>query len=440
MLFSLEDYRKKNIALSHVFNMDRCVDIPKMDKLRLSWQENKGVCYTKALDVLMERTSSSYFSQIEAAQSQAIDYSRLIFPAYEFLVADVLYDDWMSIMDPHQERKRDHSVHQPLTAYIISEMLGRGVASDAFHIKDKSLLSLCAEKFLNSPKTEYLRSYLHDLHPSVDITTTVSAQMWAESLFYEAAIMAALFHDIGYPWQYIHTVCRGISMANGSVQAGCTFTQEGIFHQISNRLLAFPFYGYNPSAMLHSTIEWQQQVLADIESAFTNTHGFPGALAFQYLNDLIRKFPQNTQFSDAVFRFIQDWAAVAIMMHDMVWEYYGKDGYKRGKQPAKPQFRLHADVDPLSCLIAMADILEEFGRPMASFGHKDEDTITTDFVFSCESSEIISTGSILKINFKYKNNALQMKYKDKRQMEKERYFNDECGFVDLSPFGIDKVC
>ena len=76
---------------------------------------------------------------------------------------------------------------------------------------------------------------------------------------------------------------------------------------------------------------------------------------------------------------------------------------------------------------------------MANFGH-DKDTMTTEFIFSCESSEIISAGSILKINFKYKNNALQMKYKDKRQMEKERYFNDECGFVDLSPFGIDKVC
>lgn len=438
MLFSLDDYKQKNISLSDVFIMDDCVDMLKLSKLRAAWQQKGGVPYEDALTVLKERTSKVYYDEIKASQTTAIDYSRIIFPAYEFLIADVLYDDWMSIMDPHQKRKRDHSVHQPLTAYIISELLGGGQAEKAFKIGGKSLLTLCAEIFLNSPKMGYLRDYLHDLHPSINIKNNMSRVIWAESLFYEAAIMAALFHDIGYPWQYIHTVCRGIGVANGSVQAGTSFTPEGIALQINNRLLAYPFYGYNPSAMLHTAFEFKQQILSDIESAFNNTHGFPGALAFQYLNDIIRKFPLNNKYSDSVFRFIQDWAAVAIMMHDMVWEYYGPDGYVPGKSPAKPQYRLNFDTDPLSCLIAMADILEEFGRPTADFSH-NINSMNAVFSYPCVSSEINMNGKNLEIIYHYKNQTLQVKYDKKRKDEKDRYFNEECGFVNLKTIGIEKV-
>lgn len=438
MLFNIDIYKKKNISLKFTFTMEGSLDKVKLSELCKVWKENGGVTYIDALEVLKSRTSTTYYNEIDAAQSQAVDYSRIIFPAYEFLMADVLYDDWMSIMDPHQKRKRDHSFHQPLTAFVVSELLGGGKAADALQINGQSLLTKCANLFLTSPKMEYLRSYLHDLHPSVQITGNMSRQMLAESLFYQAAIMAALFHDIGYPWQYIHTVCKGIGLANASVQAGTSFTPEGIYNQIENRLLIAPFYGYNMSAIGHVTSEWKQQILTDIEGAFHNTHGFPGALAFQYLNDMIRKFPINSKFSDAVFRFIQDWAAVAIMMHDMVWEYYGKEGYVSGKTPAKPKYRLSFDTDPLSCLIAMADILEEFGRPLASFDQK-EDSMTTTFEYPCIGSELTVNGSTMLITYQFKDVSQAVKYNKKRSDEKKRYFNEECGFIDMRAIGIEKV-
>ena len=416
MLFSIDLFKQKNIALESVFKMEGSIDMSRLNKMREDWKANDGVDYADALGVIGQRTSINYFNEIQAAQSGAIDFSRSLFPAYEFLLADVIYDDWMSIVDPHQNHKRDHSVHQPLTAFVVSELLG----------------------------TVYLREYLHDLYPSIKlekIETEQSRNMMAETLFYEATVMAALFHDIGYPWQYIKNVCSGIGFANETVNTGISFSAEGIYEQIKDRLLIYPFYGYSASAMNHQTARVKQEVLCNIEEAFNSTHGFPGALAFQQLNDVVRLFPMNIKYNDAIFRFMQDWAAVGIMMHDMVRQYYGgKDGHIRGKKPDHPQYRLSFDTDPLSCLIAMADIFEEFARPFAKFKSYNKGVVAR-FEYPCEKTEVTVDGKTLHVKYTYADKALAAGNRGRREKEVDDYFNDECGFVNLASIGIEKaVC
>lgn len=444
MVFSIDNFKQRNIALNAVFKMEGSLDMASLDNMRQGWKANDGVDYADALRIIGQRISIEYYNEIQAAQSRAIDFSKSLFPAYEFLLADVIYDDWMSIVDPHQKHKRDHSVHQPLTAFVVSELLGRGVAAQALQIDGQSLLTICTNKFLQADNTGYLRKYLNDLYPSIDIEkmkTEQSRYMIAETLFYEASVMAALFHDIGYPWQYIKKVCSGIDFANETVNTGLSFSPEGLYEQIKDRLLIYPFYGYSASAMNHPTGRIKQEVLRNIEDAFTNTHGFPGALAFQQLNDVVRKFPMNIKYNDAIFRFMQDWAAVGILMHDMVWQYYGGwDGHVVGRKPLNPQYRLSFDTDPLSCLIAMADIFEEFARPLARFNSYTRGVVTT-FEYPCEKTEITVNGKTLYVKYTYSDKTLAAGNRNFRMKEVDDYFNDECGFVNLASIGIDKaVC
>lgn len=444
MIFSIDLFKQRNIALDAVFKMEGSLDMARLDSMRQGWKENDGVDYAEALRIIGQKTSIEYYNEIQAAQSRAIDFSRSLFPAYEFLLADVIYDDWMSIVDPHQKHKRDHSIHQPLTAFVVSELLGRGVAEQALQVNGQSLLTLCTNKFLREDKTAYLRKYLNDLYPSINIEkmkTEQSRYMIAETMFYETAVMAALFHDIGYPWQYIKNVCSGIGFANDTVNTGVSFSPEGLYDQIKDRLLIYPFYGYSASAMNHPTTRIKQEVLRNIEEAFSNTHGFPGALAFQQLNDVVRLFPMNIKYNDAIFRFMQDWAAVGILMHDMVRLYYGgRDGHVVGKKPANPQYRLSFDTDPLSCLIAMADIFEEFARPFAKFKSFAKGVVTR-FEYPCDRTEVTVIEKTLHVKYIYADKALAAGNRGSRVKEVDDYFNEECGFVNLASIGIEKtVC
>ena len=113
--------------------------------------------------------------------------------------------------------------------------------------------------------------------------------------------------------------------------------------------------------------------------------------------------------------------------------------------PVMPILRLDFERDPLSCLISLADILEEFERPLAVFG-KDEDTIGTaeeivevDYDFQCERSKIDILDGKLWITYYYKqqkNREIWDKIKGRRKQEVWEYLNPKNGYVDLSSWGI----
>jgi hypothetical protein len=433
MKFSLANYRAVHIKYPRVFSMESCLDKAKYANMEEKWKNNKGKNAEEAFEAIKERTPEEYFNSIYGAHRSYVSYAQYAFPAFRFILEDVLMDDWLSIMDPHHKWKRDHSLHQPLTAYIVAELLGQGNPSNAFNVNGKSLLSECASQLINSKDTKYLCDYFNSLYPNGMPPESVR-QTWAESVFYHTAVLSALFHDIGYPWQYINTLSCGVGFTETAESYGKGVTPQSIYEMIKNRLLIYPFHGYSVSSVHKPLSNWHQELLSNIESAFLNTHGFPGALAFTILNDRMRLFPKELSFNQATSQFVQDWAAVGIMMHDMCKQFHGKDTI-----PAKPQYKLHFHSDPLSCIIALADVLEEFARPMAQFTPGKTDEVNVKFISHCISTDLEVNGNELKILYTYTDKSKATTLSSIRNNEIQDYFEADNGYIDLTALGIEKV-
>ncbi len=436
MEFSFDLFRKNGIQFPTTFKMPESLDFRSIDRMEQVFSE-EGTKIGTALRRLKKRTPDYYYNSILLAQTEAQNYSINSFPLYRLLLPDVLMDDWLSIICPHMKGKRDHSLHQPLTAYIVSELLRGGDDKKGLRLPSgKPLLDACAEMFLDKQGTKYLRDYYEVLYPEMPPKGYIR-NTWAKELFYQTSIIAALFHDIGYPWQFLNKVgsCTGIVNREGLLMEDSS--GECIYNFIEKRLLAYPFYAYSATPQHSSTASWNLEVVKLIDEAYRKTHGFPGALAFMYLNDSIRKFAGNLSMKQADCRFIQDWAAVGIMMHDMVWRYYGKN-----MRPDQPRFRLSMDKDPLSCIIAMADVLEEFGRPSADFRadvNNDRGVCVSFNDSPCKKTIINVNASTLEITYQYNTIEDRIKYEKGRKDEIENYFKKPFGFIDLSAIGINKV-
>ena len=80
------------------------------------------------------RLGGTYYEKYDRARTLSLGYGSKMFPAYQFLFYDIACEDWLSLVDFHKGFGRDHSVHQPLTAYIVSKLLGRGNPNEGFYI------------------------------------------------------------------------------------------------------------------------------------------------------------------------------------------------------------------------------------------------------------------------------------------------------------------
>lgn len=433
MIFDYNDFAVSRNFFPKFYHTFYSIDRKVYRDMELKYDKN-GKRVSTVLDNIMYRTSKEYFSKIFAAQTEAICYSEYVFPAYKFILPDALMDDWLSVMDPHKKYCRDHSLHQPLTAYIVAKALGFGHKKQALDIGGKDLLTICSEWLLSSSNTQYLRDYFVSLYPQVGSFSKVIKEKMAKDVFYEAAVIAALFHDMGYPWQYLNRLTDSIDAADFRIPANPIANAENVFDMISNRLLIYPFYGYSTVSKNRPISTWQAQMLRLFDESMRNTHGFPGAVGFTYLQDVIRKFPGDYDLNDALFRFVLDWAALAIMMHDMPKIYKG-----HGAKPEHPFLRVSFEKDPLSSLIAMADILEEFHRPAANFNSVTEKSIGVGFDFPCKSAEVTCKQGIMNIHYRYKSDMDVARNVKFRVEEVNNYFNQTDGFVDVSPLGIKSV-
>lgn len=431
MTFSIDDFKAEAFLQPPTFAANRYIDDERYRLLEKAFEG--GLTHEEALDRVEERTSEAYSRRIKIAQTAAVAYAKFVFPAYKFLLPDIVMDDWLSVIDPHRPGKRDHSLHQPLTAYIVAKMLGYGDAEKGLVIKGRPLLTLCAETFLNSARMAYIKDYLCSL-ANKDIPVKGSLRkVWAETVFYETAVMSALFHDIGYPWQYLKTVSNSLA-AVGTDLKDDDFAKR-IFEKIKGKPMIFPFYSYLQTALSHPEMSYQSKVYEMIDEAYQHTHGFPGALAFSYLSDFVRRFPVDMDFAEATCRFMQDWAALGIMMHDMSRLYRGK-----GNTPSRPQYHLSMHVDPLSCLISLSDILEEFGRPAANFMATSDNT-SIFYDYPCLCTEIDVKGDQLLINYVYGTKGDMVEYESIRKSEVDSYFNNKYCFIDMTSIGIEgAVC
>lgn len=434
MIFDYKDFACSADFFPRYFN--NLWSVNKDSYLKLEREcDTKGIGVSAALDSVMQRMPNYYFFKMNSAQLDAISYSECVFPAYRFILPDALIDDWLSIMDPHKKHCRDHSLHQPLTAYIVAKLLGYGNPTKAFMLKNGDLLTICTSYILSSPKTVYLREYFKSLYPDYKKIPKGIRFKLAQDVFYETAIISALFHDMGYPWQYIDRLNESILAADFRLPTDIQIQSKSILNMIENRLLIYPFYGYSLTSKEHPISSWGKKLLLLFDNSLHKTHGFPGSLAFLHLQDKIRIFPTDFIFNEAVCRFIYDWAAVGIMMHDMPKIYKGKGG-----GPENAFLRISFEADPLSSIIATADILEEFHRPSAEFRTlNDKNNIEVDFDYPCKQTIMELKNDILQISYIYIDDAQAAKNKRFKTSEIDDYFNPIRGFIDISSLGIKKV-
>lgn len=389
--------------------------------------------YEAAMNMLKKRTTKHYFQKIYSAQTDVQSYSFKSFPAYKFILPETLADDWASTVDWHKEwATRDHSLHQPLSAYIVQRLLGFGNADKSLLTPNGRLLSLCADKLLNSAGTEYIRKYFVEIYPDFQDWYPDQKKIWATCLFYETAVVAALFHDMGYPWQFVNRLKEHIGFANYIDKENTDLgSGDSIFDYLKSHLLCMPFNAYRPIND-QTTMEDIQNIKDVMHRAYIKSHGLPGALAFTALTNQTFSFPEPLSHNAATTKLKMEMAAVAILMHDMEGMY--REGDKC--------FHLSFDVDPLSCIIAMSDVLEEFERPSASFendfnGH--DGIVHIKYKVPCVATDLKIENSNMKIVYQYNTLEDANNSRKRRKEEINNYFGIGSGFIDLSALGISQV-
>lgn len=174
----------------------RCIDRGKFPESEEAI--NKKIETTKK--ALEQRMGGEYFSKYDRARTLSLGYASTVFPAYSMLYLDIACEDWLSLVDFHKGFGRDHSVHQPLTAYIVSKLLGEGKEDAGFEIGGETLMKKALDA-INDAGCQYLRDRLA-FYDSASPLLQGNRDLW-RIVFYQTAIITAMYHDLGYPWQFV---------------------------------------------------------------------------------------------------------------------------------------------------------------------------------------------------------------------------------------------
>lgn len=433
MEFKLDDYKEIVSLNGYIFPKNflpfSVIDRKKYSQLERE-RKKKGMNIADTFGELRSRTSIDYFREVYPAQSAALNFSETSFPAYRFLMPDVLANDWLAIVDFHKKHSRDHALHQPLTAYVVYKLLGGGNASRSLSVNGSNLLDLCIDKIFKSPKASYLFEFFKELggDPSLCRGSDLNRSIW-RALFFETAMVAAVFHDIGYPWQYIGRLNKTLS-SSSFIPGSLSSDADHICTVFKDRMIMMPFHGYKRTKGQPHV--WSNTLLSLISQSLSSTHGFPGALGYLHLNDCVRQYPceKDTTFQN----FCIEWAALGIMMHDMGGVYWNKND----PEPNNEFLRLQFDKDPLSCIVALADVLEDFHRPTVGF-EANHDRSHFIYGYSCLSTLLELKDSIMNITYRFSNDDDRVANFVWKQDEERAYFDPSCGYLDLSSIGIERV-
>lgn len=440
MQFSYEDYKDDLAAGSYppptFFQPFMQVDRTLYHELENRHAPNKHETYG-ALRKVHKRVGDEYFHDVRAIQCKSLDYSQLAFPAYRFILPEVLANDWLASVD-WRKFNRDHVLHQPLTAYIVLKLLTGGNGQGISLPDDRSLLNACVDEILKWGGTAYIREQLVSAGVQADEVwleenRSPGRKMW-EALFVETAYLAAIFHDIGYPWQYIAHLDRMLDRT-GSKGGTPRLDPSGVLGSVGRRLLCVPLRGYRlPDE--HTPSTWPARLRRVVASALNKTHGLPGALTFLHLNDSIRCYPDSRVHP--IRQFCVEWAAMAIMMHDLKAVYWGNE---TSTVPDNAYLRLQADVDPLSCIVTLADILQDFARPCPTWEPDSGRSATVTYEEGSSRSELNFCGRTGQGEIVY--------YCDRRDQflkkgeflsdDRHEYFDPEHGYLDLSALGVGGI-
>ena len=124
-------------------------------------------------------------------------------------------------------------------------------------------------------------------------------------------------------------------------------------------------------------------------------------------------------------------------MHDMVKIYQGEDK----NMPKNSFLRIDFEQDPLSCVIAMADVLEDFYRPSATFEQDKNNKGAVSLIYDIASSEteLDVAGDEMVITYHFGKESIANAQRQFKQKEIKDYFDAETGYIDIGSLGLSKV-
>lgn len=382
----------------------------------------------ESLEKLKSRLDKQTFNMVRGAFDFTQRYCQTYNPAFLNHYDEFINDEWLSMVDWHKPFHRDHIVHQPLTTYIGMSLMKR----KRLKIKFLEL----AVKALKSHKCKYLWDYAERMGvKQKQIEMVKTSQKLLEDMFLDAFFLAAMFHDAGYPTQLLGNIHKNLKLYPGSHSS--FFNTERIFKEFGNRLIFYPFNSYRP---IDSTIpnSWLEELSDIVEKSLIGTHGLPGGILMLSQNDALRDFQDH---SLPLRRFCIEWAAMAVMMHDLFKIYSGSE-----KEKAYEHLRINFDKDPLSFMLTLSDQIQDFERPNAEFSHETEKKKTNEektlikYHPKCENVELeYSNDNVLTIKYHYRKSKDQMaNIKYKKDAEKQ-YFHPSTGYLGYSSLNISRI-
>lgn len=424
MVFAYDDFRENYLLGSALMPKKPLEPWCIIDEAKLSKvidKDNINARVRRTFNALEVRMGGEYFAEFERVQTSVKDYGAFVFPAYKILFLDVACEDWLSLLDFHKEFSRDHSVHQPLTAYIVCKLLGGGNPTQAFQISGVSLLDKALDAITTSPDSRYLLDRLAQKDPTSPLLDG-DRELW-KVVFYQTAIITAMYHDLGYPWQFIermHDFLKDENLLCGRLPENTPLVEQYI-DEHKDELMFRPFFNYGKGGLTCSDIK---KPLFD--QFIHQSHGVTGALAYHAYNKEFRSDAKTSM--SGLIEFCQEWSCLAILMHDMQKAYAQEDsGFPK----------LDFNTDPLSYIISLADTMEDFNRPNANFKTKKKGC-EIEYSFPSLSVELEENGGMAEIRYKMspETKAAQEERKVKDQKE---LFDQPGGYFDLASLGLTQM-
>lgn len=391
------------------FDFDKYYELVNSNSDSKLWQALESVS-RKMPDSLVDYL---YYSQILYYQ-----ISRVLFPGIVSVLPSMIHDDWLGSLS-YEISSRDHIIHQPMVAFIANQLLS---------IRLPKTNDTLMEWIVNSFKQDKdsLFKYLLDYMKTLGMISNGEIRDTTIREVIETTItIATLYHDIGYPWQFVNKLSNTLEGVPNIV-SGVHFNCKQFVETYQDRLFFLPFHGYQSNI----TTQLVNQHL--IELAANNTHSLYSSLCLLTLKDSMASYPKIPSLYD----FCVEWAALGVLMHDFGRVYALKGEKEKNIRPRYPFLRLSFSKDPISSLLVLSDYLQEFKRPRAKF-FKMNGVVSVEYEYNCEKCTVEINDNQLLIEFYYK--ELTIELERDALAERDRLFDRHYGFLDLSDIGITEV-
>ncbi|GAB6043289.1 hypothetical protein [Endothiovibrio diazotrophicus] len=349
----------------------------------------------RSLEKLRKRLPRDAFGAVFASLDHLLRYSASLFPGFRNLYGEFVNEEWLALVDYHKAFHRDHVVHQPQVALVVRRLLGeirfdcdRHPLAIAFteapwtpYPPDERRVTLHQLAAYTLAKGEAATTYLDDYARELGVDPrwlepeTDACYWFWYGVIYNAAVTAALFHDIGYPLQFLHQVTHKVRDGRFAdlIQGGDVRRIDELF---DDPLCLMPFRGYRSSRRIALSHTVAPEVVQVMGRALRGSHGLPGALTFLHLNHEVMDLREPRR--NARGRLTMELAALAIVMHDMepIFRHGGEARIRpawpgQPLTPRYPHLRVAFHRDPVSFVVALADQIQNFGRFHARFTHEE---------------------------------------------------------------------